>query len=340
MMKKNAVIVMGKRSVAIAILLVITSTIFISVASAATTTYDYSSGATTNKWAWEVNSNDYPPTSVNSETALSGDQYVSIGTSDSNRWVMSDPGTNKFISMKSTIDIQESAARIKNILFHVEGYKNGARPQTVAIYGYNQITSAWDLIGSGDIPAGADGTVEASLTADFDNYIDADGKMTWCFILEYKNRFLYVNYVKVDVTYTSITSVNTDKEEYSVGEAISVSWTTADCCASGESYINIDYRDASDDTQWCLHSTSTAATSDVSCPIPSSCGGHYIDIYVYTASTDAASYTAAITEGNPWPKTTSSSVIPEFLIIAIPLLSAVAIYFLMRRSKKKGSKII
>lgn len=337
-MKKNAVIVMGKRSVEIAILLVLTLTIFISVASAATTTYDYSSGATTDKWAWEVDSNDVPPTSVNTENALSGDQYVSIGTSDSNRWQMSEPGSNDFISMKSTIDIQESAARITNILFHVVGYKSGARPQQVNIYGYNKNTLAWDLIGSGDIPAGApDGTVEASLTANFDNYIEADGKMTWCFILNYKNRFLYVNYVKVDVTYTSISGVNTVKEEYSVGETIAVSWTTADCCGSDENYINIDYRDASDNTQWCLHSTSTAATSDISDPIPSSCAGNHIDIYVYTALTDAASYTANITEGNPWPKTTSSTVIPEFLIITIPLLSAVAIYFLMRRrSEKRG----
>jgi len=115
-MKKNAVIFMGKRSVAIAILLVITSTIFISVTSAATTTYDYSSGAGTDKWAWEVDSNDDPPTSINSETALNGDQYVSIGTLDANRWQTIDPGGNDYISMKSTIDIQESAASITNIV--------------------------------------------------------------------------------------------------------------------------------------------------------------------------------------------------------------------------------
>lgn len=318
----------------VGIALLVLVVIFISVASAATTTYDYSSGATTDKWAWEVNSNDVPPTSVNSETALSGDQYVSIGTLDSNRWQMSGPGPNKFISMKSTIDIQESAASITNILFHVVAYKSGAQPRTVAIYGYNQTTSAWDLIGSGLIPTSPDGTVEASLTADFNHYIEADGNMTWCFILDYKNRFLYVNYVKVDVTHTSISSVNTGKGTYSVGETVTVSWTTADCCGSGENYININYRDASDNSQWCLHSTSTAATSDVSCTIPLSCEEHSIDIYVYTASGASDNYTAAITKGDPWPKSVYVAI-PEFLIIAIPLLSAVAIYFLMRRRSKK-----
>lgn len=343
MMKKNAVIFMGKRSVAIAILLVITSTIFISVTSAATTTYDYSSGAGTDKWAWEVVWDKVPPVipTVETITPLTSEQYVWISTPNDVRWLMSDPGSGNYISMKSTIDIQESAASITNILFHGEAYKTGTRPRTVKVYGYNQITSAWDYFGSGTVPpALPDGTVEVSLTADFDHYIEADGKMTWCFFLDRQGRTLYLNYIKVDVTHTSISGVTTDKEEYSVGETITVSWTTADCCGSGESYINIDYRDASDNSQWCLHSTSTAATSDVSCPIPSSCGGHYIDIYVYTASGALDIYTAAITEGTLWPTTTSSSVIPEFLIIAIPLLSAVAIYFLMRRSKKKGSKII
>ena len=337
-MKKNAVIVMGKRSVAIAILLVITSTIFISVASAATTTYDYSSGATTDKWAWEVVWDKVPPVTptVETITPLTTEQYGWISTPNDVRWQMSDPGHSNYISMKSTIDIQESAASITNILFHGEAYKTGNQPRVVRVYGYNQDTSVWDLIGSGTVPASPpDGTVEASLTADFDHYIEADGKMTWCFFLDRQGQTLYLDYIKVDVTYTSISDVNTDKDEYSVGETITVSWATADCCGSGENYINIDYRDASDNSQWCLHSASTAATSDVSCSIASSCAGHYIDIYVYTASTDAAIYTAAITEGNPWPKSTYSPVTPEFLIITIPLLSAVAIYFLMRRRSKK-----
>ena len=263
MMKKNAVIFMGKRSIAIAILLVITSTIFISAASAATTTYDYSSGAGTDKWAWEVDSNDNPPTSVNSETALTTEQYEQINASNDVRWTMSGPGPADYISMKSTIDIQESAASIKNILFHVEAYKSGNQPRTVEIYGYNQTTSAWDSdsIGSGVVPySSPDGIVEANLAADFDHYIEADGKMTWCFILDRTNRFLYVDYVKVDVTHTSISGVTTDKLTYKNGETITTTWTSADGFGSGESYINVEYWDVTAGTQFDLKSYATSAT--------------------------------------------------------------------------------
>jgi hypothetical protein len=301
-MKRNAVIFMEKRSVAIAILLVITSTIFISVASAATTTYDYSSGADTDKWAWEVDSNDDPPTSINTETALSTAQYVSIGTLDSNRWQTIDPGGNDYISMKSTIDIQESAASIKNILFHVVGYKSGAQSQRVNIHGYNKNTLLWDLIGFGDIPTSSDGTVEASLTANFNNYIDADGKMTWCFILTRRDRWLYVNYVKVEVTHTSISGVATDESTYKVGETITTTWTSADGFGSGEDCINVEYWDVTAGKQFNLTSQdATSAPPSTSKALTGSEIGHEIDVYVYTTSSSSGDRSTAITPGDPWP---------------------------------------
>jgi len=128
------------------------------------------------------------------------------------------------------------AKHIPNILFHVVGYKSGALPRPVAIYGYNQNTFVWDLIGSGDIPTSSDGTVEASLTANFDNYIDADGKMTWCFILTRRDRMLYVNYVKVDVTYTSITSCDSAGYEVNQFAPKETVYVKGDALDAGTSY--------------------------------------------------------------------------------------------------------
>ena len=210
-------------------------------------------------------------------------------------------------------------------------------PDSFTVYVWDDGTSSWDST-TITVDATSETPYTDTTTMGIEHIRDSDGNIAIRFDdndAGNKQSTLYIDYLYVKLTYTSISSVNTDKEEYSVGETITVSWTTADCCGSGENHINIDYRDASDNSQWCLHSTSTAATSDVSWPIPSSCAGHMIDIYVYTASTDTASYTAAITEGNPWPKSTYSPVTPEFLIIAIPLLSSIAIYFLMRRRSKK-----
>ena len=237
--------------------------------------------------------------------------------------------------------IKES--RISAFEIGVNAWYTSQGTDSFTVYVWDYGTSSWDSTTITITATSHGATLTDTTTMGTEHIRDSDGNIAIRFdnnTADNRQATLKIDYLYVKLTYTTILSVNTDKGEYCVGETITVSWTTADCCGSGESYINIDYRDASDDTQWCLHSTSTAATSDVSCPIPSSCAGHMIDIYVYTASTDAASYTAAITEGAPWPKSTYSPVTPEFLIIAIPLLSAVAIYFLMRRSKKKGSKII
>jgi hypothetical protein len=246
-MKKNAVIFMGKRSVTIAILLVITSTIFISVASAATTTYDYSSGATTDKWAWEVIWDKVPPNipTVETITPLTTEQYGWISTPNDVRWLMSDPGPSNYISMKSTIDIQESAASITNILFHGEAYKDGSQPREVRVYGYNQITSAWVYFGSGTVPASPpDGTVEVRLTADFDQYIEADGKMTWCFFLNRQDKTLYLDYIKVEVTYTPIiTSCNSagnEVNQFAPKETVRVKGDALDAGTSYKIWIQND----------------------------------------------------------------------------------------------------
>ena len=330
---------MRKQTVIIVILLCITATaiVFMPTASATTTTYDYSSGASTNKWAYYCSdASGFLTDTFSPGTEAPFTSYDNIVADNEFHYVTK---ANKERSHRFTYTINENPSSIKQLYLYWKG--NTEQAKTMTWYIWNFDTTTWELLGTG--ASSTDIVLDGTKTSSISSYIeDPSGYLQTILVAGPPNgqRELRTNYVKVDVTHTSISSVNTDKEEYSVGETIAVSWTTADCCGSGESYINIDYRDASDDTQWCLHSTSTAATSDVSCPIPSSCAGHMIDIYVYTASTDAASYTAAITEGAPWPKSTYSPVTPEFLIIAIPLLSAVAIYFLMRRSKKKGSKII
>ena len=292
----------------IGFILLVLAVIFISVASAATTTYNYSSGATTDKWAWEVDSNDDPPASVNSETVLNTDQYVSIGTLDGNRWQTLDPGSQDYISMKSTINIQESAASITNILFHVVAYKSGAQPKTVEIYGYNQTTPAWDLIGSGTVQPSPDSIVEASLTADFNHYIEADGNMTWCFLLARVDRWLYVNYVKVNVTHTTISGVATDKLTYKNGETITTTWTSADGFGSGEDCINVEYWDVTNGTRFDLKSHATSASSSTSKALTDSEGGHTIAVYVYTTSSETGNNSTAITHGDPWPYSIPNAV--------------------------------
>ncbi len=170
-----------------------------------TATYDFSSGAETDKWAWDVESdNDPPEASPNSETAATSEQYSWIATSDDVRWQLPDPGFRDYEWVKSEMTINEDVSIITRIDFSGEAY--GSVSGTAKIYAYNISTSNWDLVGSGAVPNTApDATITGSITTNFSNYIDVDGSLTWVFGLAATSQYLYVDYVKADVTYTGYT---------------------------------------------------------------------------------------------------------------------------------------
>jgi hypothetical protein len=284
------------------------------------------------------------------ETA-GGDPTMTLGTIDSGSYTDTHQDDGVYQNLKETVDshldcyynlstsINESRISAFEIGVDAKLTQSGA-PDSVAVYIWDDLTGLWDITTIAAI--GDTETTYSDITTMGTEHIrDSDGNIAIRFYDTSGNKqnTFNLDYLYVNLTYTTISSVTTDKENYNKGETITVGWTTVDCCGSGENYINIDYRDQSDDSRWCLHSKLTGETSDFSCSIPSTCEEHNIDIYVYTASTDTANYTANITKGNPWPKS-AYVALPEFLIITIPLLSAVAIYFLMRRrSKKIGGKI-
>jgi hypothetical protein len=290
-----------------------------------------------------TNNKAYEGTTSDTTTEVTiPDDYYALNSSDDVYQIYQTPAkTVGFAYTRFEFKINESAGSINeiNITWVGLGDSQGGFGNGYNLYVYNVTSGSWTQEKSYSTDATKQ-TEYIVYTSGFSDFINSSGYLK---VLARSNSSALSNkwvdigtdYIDVNVTYCKIWNVSTDKETYSIGETISVTWDNEEGFGGTETCINIDYRNNTDNVGWCLHSRSNTSTSDTSDSIPSGCGGHYIDIYVYTASGDFDNYTAAITKGDPWPKTTSSHILPEFLIIAIPLLSAVAIYFLMRRRSNK-----
>ena len=293
------------------------------------------------------------------ETA-DGDPTMTAGTSSgtyTNTW--SDDGTTQdlleakvgnkyyldcYYNLSTAID----ESRISAFEIGVNAWytkPQGGQDDSYTVYVWDYGTSSWDST-TITVTATSDGTTYTdTITMGTEHIRDSDGNIAIRFkdnVGTNRANTLHIDYLYVKLTYTTISDVDTDKTSYSVGENIVVSWTAADGFGADEDFINVDYRwwntTSEEWEHFCLHSNSNPANgagSDTYENIPSSLAGKQLGIFVYTASDSGHFYTSAITEGSPWPYAGASvQQAPEFAIIAIPLISAIAIYFLMRKKIK------
>jgi len=257
-------------------------------------------------------------------------------------------GSEYYLDCYYNLSTAIDESRIKTFEIGVYAWYTIAAGKTdsFTVYVWNNTAGSWDstniIVNSKDIEVHYTDTI----TSGIEHIIrDSDGNITIRFDdngVDNKAATLKIDYLYVKLTYTTISDVDTDKTSYSVGENIVVSWTAADGFGADEDFINVDYRwwntTSEEWEHFCLHSNSNPANgagSDTYENIPSSLAGKQLGIYVYTASDSGHFYTSAITEGSPWPYAGASvQQAPEFAIIAIPLISAIAIYFLMRKKIK------
>ena len=290
-----------------------------------------------------TNNKAYEGTTSDTTTEVTiPDDYIALQTINDVFQVYETPKIGgAFAYTRFAFKINESAGSINeiNITWVGLGDSQGGFGNGYNLYVYNVTRGSWTQKKSYSTDATKQ-TEYIVYTSGFSDYINASGYLK---VLARSNSSALSNkwvdietdYIDVNVTYCKIWNVSTDKETYSVGETITVTWGNEGGFGDTETRINIDYRNQTGDVQWCLHThLDNASITDTSGSIPPGCDGHYIDIYVYTASGALDNYTVAFTKGDPWPKAISNHILPEFLIIAVPLLSAVAIYFLMRRRSK------
>ncbi|MDD4308297.1 MAG: hypothetical protein PHU53_05765 [Thermoplasmata archaeon] len=164
----------------------------------ANTLYTYSSGTGTDKWAYYLDSNDAPATSLNSQTVFTGTQYTQASLSDDSRTTSADPGSGDYISIRGNIYLSQAPATIQQIVLTWEGYVS--RAGNVNIYARNQVAGTWTQMYSGAASTSGDGTRQGTLSG-----------VTWSdYVMGANNEFIFlVQYMVADAIFQG-TTMTTD----------------------------------------------------------------------------------------------------------------------------------
>jgi len=217
-----------------------------------------------------------------------------------------------YYNLSTTID----ESRIKTFEIGVYAwYTMGAgKLDSFTVYVWNNTAGSWDSTNI-IVNTQSEAIYNDTITSGIEHIIrDSDGNIAIRFDDNdpgNKEATLYIDYLYVNLTYTNISGVETDKLTYKNGETITTTWTTADCCGSGESHINVEYWDVTNGTQFNLTSHATSANSSTSKALTNNEVGHTIAVYVYTTSSADGGNSTAITQGDPWPYSIPNAVQPE-----------------------------
>lgn len=150
--------------------------------------YDYSTGVKTDKWAYCIDSNDNPPTSINTEPesdTIDPAAYTLMSTSDETRFRSLDPGSGDYVSHKYVMWLAEGPSEIDSIELYFEGAPRltTAGPE-VTLYAWNTISSTWTWVAEGELPdvdTGVDGVVSGTLSGvTWSEYVTgANNELIW-----------------------------------------------------------------------------------------------------------------------------------------------------------------
>ncbi len=172
------------------------------VAQAAVSEYNYTTGAGTNKWAYEsIGVNDNPPPDITSGTEFTS--YTEIDSSNDVRYTTTGGSATNNPFHRFEFDISEDPATITEIGYYWEGYGDIS---SSTLYIWNFTASDWESLGT-HAETTTDGIVSGSITDTTkiqQDYINASGYLELCAVdIGNKPTLISTDYVYVNVTYTA-----------------------------------------------------------------------------------------------------------------------------------------
>jgi len=182
---------------------------------AATATYNFSLCGTDcdtslNWWASADDVDVFPFAGVtanrNTHNEATDAQYSSIASSNNTRWASADPGAGDEIFLWIEMKINEGITSISQIDLTFEGYLALRANFSIWVKKTGEIweqNASWVQVGtSQSITAGVETSFTRSITANFGDYIGADGMLTWGVYEDVSSERMNIDYLKADVTYT------------------------------------------------------------------------------------------------------------------------------------------
>ncbi|MBN1621259.1 MAG: fibronectin type III domain-containing protein, partial [Endomicrobiales bacterium] len=137
-------------------------------------TYDFSSGAGSNKWAYEVDSNERPGTSgptISGETEFTS--YTEINSSNGTHYVSTSTAVNQYRLNHFKFTISEDTETMTNIYVEWEGFgDNENHIYEAYLYIWNYGSTSWEAVGNHT--SSSDQVINNDYFSSFGNYIDAN----------------------------------------------------------------------------------------------------------------------------------------------------------------------
>ena len=220
----------------ISVLLLIVVMAALPVASAAITTYDFSSGEGSDKWArYCQGASGFSTGSLSPGTETEFTTYTAIDADDAEYYKTS---SSKERSHNFTYIINENPSSITQLYLYWKGSEgNSGQHTTLTWYIWNFDTTTWEQLNTGS--SNTDIVLNGTITSSVSSYITADGYLYTILVTGSPtgNKELRTNYVKVDVTTsTTVTSCNvsgTEKDRFAHGESV---YVKAEGLAANASY--------------------------------------------------------------------------------------------------------
>ncbi len=176
------------------------------------TTYDFSSNASVDRWAYRPEASQDPPaTTAEPSTLFTEAQYSRIATDDAASQTDGAPNKTCYAAHRFVFSIAENRSTITSltIMWNGSGWHD-QQPDGATLYAWNLTSGSYDELDN--TQAGTDTTLAGTLSPGLD-YIASDGNITILAVQPHSTKtrgpnqtpflsHIATDYVKVDVTHT------------------------------------------------------------------------------------------------------------------------------------------
>ncbi|MCK5561476.1 MAG: FG-GAP repeat protein, partial [Thermoplasmata archaeon] len=200
-------------------------------------TYDFSTGAGSNKWAYEIadDPNEMPPSSPPTGSAFSS--YTEIANSDDIRY-STVYAKKEFPNHNFRFTINEAEADLSQIYVEWEGYATDMGGTILTLYIWNSDTPAWQSVGTGGLTS-SDNVISNTYTTSLGSYVDASGYLYLAaacesspgsggtFYTDFVEVVITINTYTLNVTYT-LDNIPTNRDNYNLAVQASTNMASAE----------------------------------------------------------------------------------------------------------------
>jgi hypothetical protein len=167
--------------------------------------YDYEANYTpadgfgSTGFVWEIDSNNNPPTSINSRTLLTASNAGNMSADDGQRYVTIDPDTGDYVSIEVQTRLNNAIDGLQSLEINFEGQtQNNAN---VFLYFWNRSVGAWREVNRQFLVADTDTFFSGSVTGDMTQIVNSSRDVSWLILHQDTSDLMRIDELVLGATY-------------------------------------------------------------------------------------------------------------------------------------------